>query len=247
MSNATVRSFKRNPDLQAVRLPKKKRKRSWERWNWKQKLLAWIGFILTIPITLPLALYAIKFLAYLIFTGLTILEAHALTALNDFKHSLLLDHAKKEGVVVLETTMAPIELQAFARERADIEHVNRSLVLSIFDNESRLNFDALSDAGAIGIGQIMSSNVHFCNLKSASRLVSAKDNIICAVKILKALLQQTGGDEIKTIGLYNYSQAAKKPFTEWPPKTQRYVRDVLASYKTYLHLENEKPHNKNLL
>lgn len=104
--------------------------------------------------------------------------------------------------------------------------VDPSLALAVAQQESGLNPNARSSAGAIGVMQLMPAT-------AAQLGVDPNDpaqNIDGGVRYLSQLLSQFGGDTSLALAAYNAGPGAVQKYGGVPPyaETQNYVSSILA-------------------
>lgn len=97
-------------------------------------------------------------------------------------------------------------------------------------NESAHSSDALSLAGAIGLGQIMPFNVKICGFGNAKQLVDPESNIECTAVILSTLLQRTKGNLDDALSLYNWGKLPGGKNGPLPAETRKYIAAVKGDY-----------------
>lgn len=112
----------------------------------------------------------------------------------------------------------------------------KRLLSSVVLNESVHNSDALSKAGALGLGQVMSFNVGMCGLNNAKDLINPESNIDCSAQILASNLKTAKGDEAGALSLYNWgylpgSKDKKGIARAMPAETKKYIGAVLEDYR----------------
>lgn len=142
---------------------------------------------------------------------------------NDFKYKA------DQSVKVLES-LAPNGLEWVVDEivnQAIANGVEPALAVAIAKNESGFNQNAISPAGAIGIGQLMPDT-------AASLGVAPydwKQNILGMIKYIKELWKIFGGDIKKVIAAYNAGPDAVKTYGGIPPypETQAYYENVAST------------------
>lgn len=224
-----------------------------------------LAYLVGIPLYLSGAVHGTKLFCSYVAQGIDNAETMAIDAFKSTKKGLALDHARAEGLLVLDpaSTRAQIkdiaetegltvldtgipleELQDFIRKQAKIMGIQKSIALALFGHESDFKYDALSSASAIGIGQVMPANIKICGLKSASRLIEDKTNVVCALKILKEALDHAKGDLVLALAFYNWGEtntrrAGINNRDRWPEETKKHSRAVISRYKQLLITENE--------
>jgi len=110
--------------------------------------------------------------------------------------------------------------------------VDPALVKAVIKVESDFDPRAVSDAGAMGLMQLMPATASTLEIQNPFNPV---ENISGGVKHLSSLLSRFNGD--LTLALAAYHAGAKKveSYGQVPPieKTHRYIQKVMAAYKTY--------------
>lgn len=139
---------------------------------------------------------------------------------NDFKYKA------DQSVKVLES-LAPNGLEWVVDEivnQAIANGVEPALAVAIAKNESGFNQNAISSAGAIGIGQLMPDTAASLGVNP----YDWKQNILGMIKYIKELLETFDGDIAKVIAAYNAGPDAVKTYGGIPPypETQAYYENV---------------------
>lgn len=114
--------------------------------------------------------------------------------------------------------------------RKSIEYgVDARLVAALISKESGGNQSAISDAGAIGIGQLMPETARELGVDPYDKL----QNIDGTIRYLAQMLQRFGGDVSKALAAYNAGAGAVEYYGGVPPysQTQAYVNNVLSTYQ----------------
>ncbi|MBS1718770.1 MAG: lytic transglycosylase domain-containing protein [Armatimonadetes bacterium] len=116
--------------------------------------------------------------------------------------------------------------------------VDARLIMAILMAESDFNPLCKSHAGAMGLGQLMPSNVQELGLSNAYNVY---ENLYGTVQLVRGHLdkyrQQTGREDITTLALalagYNAGDGTVKKYHGIPPyrETQAYVRKVIRYYR----------------
>lgn len=106
----------------------------------------------------------------------------------------------------------------------------KKLLASVVLNESTHLSDALSEAGAVGLGQVMPFNTKICGLKTTKQLIDPETNVDCAAQILAANLSSTKGDIDGALALYNWGKLPGGKNGPLPAETAKYIRDVKQDY-----------------
>lgn len=107
--------------------------------------------------------------------------------------------------------------------------VDARLVAALISKESGGNQNAISDAGAIGIGQLMPETARELGVDPYDKL----QNIDGTIRYLAQMLQRFGGDVSKALAAYNAGAGAVESYGGVPPykETQAYVNNVLSTYQ----------------
>ena len=142
------------------------------------------------------------------------------------------------GYIVDEARASLDEIQVFIDDAA-LRHYKKSpfslnqfrkLLKAIALNESTHNNEALSLAGAIGVGQIMPFNVKICGLNNAKHLIDPESNVDCMAQIVAKLGNGTKGDLDSILSLYNWGKLPGGKNGPLPAETKKYIADVLQDY-----------------
>lgn len=122
------------------------------------------------------------------------------------------------------------------------QNITPSLALAIAKVESNFNPQALSDAGAKGVMQIMPRTAEQGFGVSRERLFDPHLNIELGVKFIKKLLTQYDGRLDIALSHYNGGSGVKNRHGELRvmPTTRDYVNKVLSSQQDFLHHDNRR-------
>lgn len=104
------------------------------------------------------------------------------------------------------------------------------IIKSIIKHESGFNTNAVSSAGALGLMQLMPSNIrHF----GVSNPFHAKENIAAGVALFKQCYDMYNGDLTLALAAYNAGPGNVKKYGGVPPfqETQNYIERVMGTYK----------------
>lgn len=125
---------------------------------------------------------------------------------------------------------APDDIAAIIEDSAARYGVDVNLVNAIAKNESAYRTDAVSEAGAVGIMQLMPSTAAGLGVKD---IYNPYDNIDGGTRYLRELLDTFDGDITSAVAAYNAGPQAVRAYGGVPPysETQNYVNNVLADYK----------------
>ena len=111
-----------------------------------------------------------------------------------------------------------------AAERYEIDP---DLLRALVAQESAYDPGAVSEDGAVGLGQLMPVIANWCGLKNRFHRV---ENIDCSARHLRVLLTKYQGDEKLALAAYNAGEPAVDRCRCVPnyPETQNYVARILA-------------------
>lgn len=124
------------------------------------------------------------------------------------------------------------QIQAWIAAAAAQYGVDPSLALAVAQQESGLNPNAMSQAGAIGVMQLEPSTAIMLGVDATD----PQQNIYGGVHYLAELLAEFGGDEVAALAAYNWgpgavsrAQSAYGPtwLAQAPAETQNYVQRIL--------------------
>lgn len=127
-----------------------------------------------------------------------------------------------------------------AAARADVGHLlartarahgwSPAFVKAVAWQESGWQQNRVSDAGAVGIMQVLPSTADFVGARLAGRelnLRDPRDNVLAGVLFLDYLYDLTGGDAEATLAGYYQGLASVREHGRFP-STRRYIANVLA-------------------
>jgi len=114
------------------------------------------------------------------------------------------------------------------------------LVAAVIKQESRFQPDVKSNAGAVGLMQLLPSTGHWMG---ASNLLNPEQNIAAGAKYLKYLSDQFDGDENKILAAYNAGEGVVRRFGGVPPfrETMKYVQNVLRYRSEFTKTQDGEP------
>lgn len=179
-------------------------------------------------------------------------EYHVLQRLVANYYQLVLDQLRLDGQLIWKFAYP----RAYWRhvERQSLQgHVDPYLSLSIMREESHFNAQAVSDADARGLMQLMPATAEYIAkknkilFKEPQSLYEPQTNIRLGVSYLGELLRQFDGELVYAVGAYNagptnmkkwieqWGSLPKNQFVENIPfeETRKYVKRVLKSYYSY--------------
>ncbi|MDQ6933147.1 MAG: lytic transglycosylase domain-containing protein [Candidatus Eremiobacteraeota bacterium] len=130
------------------------------------------------------------------------------------------------------TIRPPSPLEELISTNADASAVDRALIKAIILNESGFNPNATSATNAQGLMQLEPATAAGLGVENP---YDPQQNVRGGTRYIKALLERFHGDLRLAVAAYNAGPGAVEKYGDVPPyaETQRYVRDVLASYRQY--------------
>lgn len=145
------------------------------------------------------------------------------TALSDFGKRFF-GKEKTKGL-----SQDELQYEALIQKYALDNEISPNLLRALIKAESSFNPNAVSDVGAIGLGQLMSDTAKGLGVEDP---YDPEQNIMGTAKYLAGLLREFNGDERKAIAAYNAGPNAVKEYGGIPPyrETQNHVEKVM-SYK----------------
>lgn len=122
------------------------------------------------------------------------------------------------------------EFSEMIRQAAHKYGVDAKLVDAVAKTESDYSPEVVSEAGAVGIMQLMPETAASLGVNN---IFDAKENIEGGTKYIKQLLNTFDGDVTKAVAAYNAGAQAVKNYNGTPPyaETQNYVKKVLDLYR----------------
>ena len=117
-------------------------------------------------------------------------------------------------------------------KHARLHKVDGSLIRALIHAESSFNPKAISPKGALGLMQLMPSNLE---LLGVSDPMSPAENIMGGVKLLAMLLKKYEGNLKLTLAAYNAGEGAVEKYGGVPPydETKDYISRVTALLSRY--------------
>ncbi|HUK57332.1 MAG TPA: lytic transglycosylase domain-containing protein [Nitrospiria bacterium] len=117
--------------------------------------------------------------------------------------------------------------------------VDPALVKAVIKVESDFDPHAVSDAGAMGLMQLMPATASTLDVQNP---FNPAENISGGVKHLSYLLGRFNGDLTLALAAYHAGEKTVTHYNQVPPieKTHRYIQKVLAAYKTYRGKESAR-------
>lgn len=118
---------------------------------------------------------------------------------------------------------------------AEILNIDKQILLTVSHIESNHNRKAISPKGAIGVMQVMPSNLKAFRADTRSTV----ENIMAGAILLKQYLRAFDNDLILSLAAYNAGPRAVKKYKGVPPfpETQNYIKKFLIHYKKNIYKE----------
>lgn len=137
--------------------------------------------------------------------------------------------AQAAGGTVEAYPLADASLSSLVQEASSKFGVDAKLVSAVAEVESGGNQASVSEAGAIGVMQLMPDTARALGVNPYDE----KENVEGGAKYLRQMLDTFGGDVKKAVAAYNAGPQAVKEYGGVPPyrETQNYVNKVLDIYQ----------------
>ena len=134
-----------------------------------------------------------------------------------------------------ERKLDPARLQQFdahIREAAQLYQLPEAFIRAVVLVESNFFPDAISDAGAMGLMQLMPGTALNMGVQNA---FDPRQNVLGGTRYLRMLANRFSGDLVLTIAAYNAGEGAIDRYHGVPPymETRRYVKRVLHHYYAF--------------
>ncbi len=121
---------------------------------------------------------------------------------------------------------------AFIREAARLYQLPEPFVRAVVRVESDFNPNVVSNAGAMGLMQLMPGTARSMGVRDP---FDPRQNILGGTRYLRVLANSFNGDLVLTVAAYNAGGGAVTRYRGVPPyaETRRYVQRVLRHYYAY--------------
>lgn len=121
---------------------------------------------------------------------------------------------------------------AHIKEAATLYQLPEAFIRAIVLVESNFFPDAISDAGAMGLMQLMPGTALNMGVLNA---FDPRQNVLGGTRYLRLLANRFNGDLVLTVAAYNAGEGAIEKYRGVPPylETRRYVRRVLHHYYAF--------------
>ncbi|MBI3812171.1 MAG: lytic transglycosylase domain-containing protein [Nitrospirae bacterium] len=130
------------------------------------------------------------------------------------------------------TPVRPGEIHQTILSASRRYRVDPALVKAVIKVESDFDPQAVSNAGAMGLMQLMPATASTLDVRNPFNPI---ENVSGGVKHLSALLSRFNGDLTLALAAYHAGATRVESYGQVPPieKTHQYIRKVMAAYKTY--------------
>jgi len=127
----------------------------------------------------------------------------------------------------------PKDLDAAIHDAARAHGVDPRLVAAVARRESAFNANAVSNAGACGVMQLMPATAQYLGVRN---VFDPRENIFGGARYLRTLLDTFNGDIDLTLAAYNAGPGAVEKHHGVPPyrETKAYVAAVRQTYEASL-------------
>ena len=136
-------------------------------------------------------------------------------------------HCGGQSVAQLDRKLAPHmeSIRTFAQQYG----VEENLVRAVMKQESCFNAGAVSNAGAVGLMQLMPGTA---DLMGVGNAWDPHQNIGGGVRYLAQMLREFNGDKALALAAYNAGPGAVRKYNGVPPykETRNYVSRIMAEY-----------------
>jgi soluble lytic murein transglycosylase-like protein len=128
------------------------------------------------------------------------------------------------------------------KEAAALYQLPEAFIRAIVLVESNFFPDAISDAGAMGLMQLMPGTALNMGVLNA---FDPRQNVLGGTRYLRLLANRFNGDLVLTVAAYNAGEGAIEKYRGVPPylETRRYVRRVLHHYYAFRNAAPEVANN----
>ncbi|HEX7480053.1 MAG TPA: lytic transglycosylase domain-containing protein [Polyangiales bacterium] len=123
------------------------------------------------------------------------------------------------------------------QEAAQLYQLPQAFIRAIVLVESNFYPDAVSQAGAVGLMQLMPDTAASMGVLDP---FDPRQNVLGGTRYLRVLANKFNGDLVLTVAAYNAGETVVEKYRGVPPfsETRSYVRNVLHQYYAFRALEN---------
>lgn len=146
---------------------------------------------------------------------------------NQLGQSITSSGKKVFSAVMHELSIDKLKFQKIIHEAARENNLDPKLINAVIEQESKFNPNAVSEAGALGLMQLMPGTAQQLGVKNA---LNPTENVRAGTKYLSSLLNRYQGDVVLALSAYNAGPGNVDKYKGVPPfeETKNYVRGVMS-------------------